>query len=221
MVHNRETQIYRQDVQARGAFLSPEGRERLLKPYLPAPPNKSSTPRRKVSQPIQDFIMKQIHLLIFSIIHMLFSIYIRIRQTHQAILDRILAILYYHHRAPELIKQDVRSLDRLPQHLSVILNLKGDDQGTASLEALIDDVAEISAWCCCVGLPTLSVYEKTGNQESRLTRIRIKVYRHSQELHTHNSPSDLKEDACVFRETCTVSPNWGTSYASVLERWEI
>ena len=99
---------------------------------------------------------------------MLFSIYIRVRQTHHAIIDKIFAVLYYHHRAPELIKQDVKSLDRLPQHLSVILELKGDERGTAGLEALMDDVAEISAWCCCVGIPILSVYEKTGTEDSKM-----------------------------------------------------
>ncbi len=118
--------------------------------------------------------MKQIHILIFSIIHLIFSVYIRIRQTHHAVFDKILAVLYYHHRAPELIKQDVKNLERLPQHLSVILDLKGDEQGTASLEALIDDLAEISAWCCCVGIPTLSVYEKTGTENQRLPRNRVK-----------------------------------------------
>ncbi len=219
MVLTRETQIYRQDVQARGTFLSPEGRERLLKPYLPAPPKKKSTPRRKVSQPIQDFIMKQIHILIYSIIHMLFSVYIRIRQTHHAIIDRIFAILYYHHRAPELIKQDVKSLDRLPQHLSVILELKGDEQGTAGLEALIDDLAEIAAWCCCVGIPTLSVYEKTGNRDSEnVKEFVLRIYRHSQKLYSDNPSSDFKEVSCILRKAHPVSPDRGPSYASLLER---
>ena len=76
--------------------------------------------------------------------------------------DRIYATLYYHHRAPELIKQDIRSLDRLPQHLSVILDLKEEEQGYAGLEKLLDDVAEVSAWCASAGIPMLSVYEKTG-----------------------------------------------------------
>ena len=163
MVHSRERQLYRQDVRAKGTFLSPGERERLIKPYLPSRP-KDQAPRHKVSQPIQDFVMKQLHILVFSIIHILFSVYIRIRQTHHAVVDKIFAVLYYHHRAPELIKQDVKALDRLPQHLSVILELKGDKRGTASLESLMDDVAEISAWCCCVGIPTLSVYEETGTE---------------------------------------------------------
>lgn len=53
-------------------------------------------------------------------------------------------------------------LERLPEHVSVILNLEDGVRGGAGLEALVDEVAEITAWCACVGIPMLSVYEKTG-----------------------------------------------------------
>lgn len=165
MVASRETKIYRQDARSKGSFLSPEQREDLLNPYLPAPPL-SRTPapalRKRRSQPVQTFLKQQLHLLVFIIIHTLFSVYIRIRQTYHILLDRVFAILYYHHRAPELIRQDVKNLSRIPGHLSVILELKGEERGTAALGALMDEVAEISAWCSCVGIPMLSVYERTG-----------------------------------------------------------
>lgn len=164
MVASRETDIYRQDTRSKGTFLSPKQREDLLKPYLPAPPTSRSPapPRKRRLQPIQTFLKQQLHLLVFLIIHTLFSVYIRIRQTYHVLLDRVFAILYYHHRAPELIRQDVKNLSRVPEHLSVILELKGEERGTAGLEALMDEVAEISVWCSCVGIPMLSVYERTG-----------------------------------------------------------
>lgn len=56
----------------------------------------------------------------------------------------------------------MKNLNRIPEHLSVVLEIKGGEQGTAGLEGLLDEVAEISAWCTCVGIPMLSVYEKTG-----------------------------------------------------------
>ena len=93
-------------------------------------------------------------------VHTFFSVYIRLRQGYHAIGDRIFSILYYHHRTPELIRKDVKSLSRLPEHLSVILKLEDGSRG--GLEALVDEVAEIAAWCACVGIQMLSVYEKTG-----------------------------------------------------------
>ncbi len=167
MVATKETLAYRHDASTKGTFLTPKQREDLLRPYLPPPPL-SSTPQEGRSRSIRMFLKAQLHILVFTIMHTLFSLYIRIRQTYNILIDRIFAILYYHHRAPELIKQDVRGLSRLPQHLSVILELKGEERGAAGLEGLMDEVAEISAWCACVGIPTLSVYEKTGRQSSCL-----------------------------------------------------
>lgn len=147
-----------------GTLLSPKQREELVKQYLPSTALSSSpsAPPKRMSRPVRTFLRSQLHLLVFTIIHTIFSIYIRIRQTYHALLDRVFAVLYYHHRAPELIKQDVKHLSRKPEHLSVILELKADERGTASLEALMDEIAEISAWCACVGIPMLSVYEKSG-----------------------------------------------------------
>jgi hypothetical protein len=61
-----------------------------------------------------------------------------------------------------LIKKDVKGLKRLPEHISVILKLEDGVKGGASLEVLVEEVAEIAAWCACVGIQMLSVYERTG-----------------------------------------------------------
>jgi dehydrodolichyl diphosphate syntase complex subunit NUS1 len=111
---------------------------------------------------IRKFLKNQLHALVYVIIHTVFSIYIRFRVAYHGVKDRIFAILYYHHRTPELIQKDVKGLDRIPTHLSVILKLEDGGKGGAGFETLVDEVAEISAWCMCVGIPTLSVYEKTG-----------------------------------------------------------
>lgn len=169
MVLARETQIYRHDARRKGTYLTPKEREELAKPYLPNPVhiNAARTPRRRMSRPVRTFLKTQLHLFVFTVIHALFSVYIRIRQTYHIVLDQVFAILYYHHRAPELIRQDVKNLSRLPEHLSVILELKGDERSTVGLEALMDEVAEISAWCACAGIPMLSIYEKTGALNSQ------------------------------------------------------
>jgi dehydrodolichyl diphosphate syntase complex subunit NUS1 len=164
MVSEKATLLYRHDVKARGQALTPQQREELVRPYLPKlnKPKSSSyssqkkPPRRK---PVRTFLKSQIHLLLYHLIHLVFSIYIRIKQTYHAIADRILAILYYHHRTPELIQKDVKGLSRLPEHLSVILTLD-DERG--GLEGLMDEVSELSAWCASAGIPVLSVYERTG-----------------------------------------------------------
>ncbi len=86
----------------------------------------------------------------------------RIRQAYHSVRIRIYAIMYYHHRTPELIQKDVKVLARVPKHLSVILKLENGGKGGAALEALMDEAAEIAAWCACAGIPLLSIYERTG-----------------------------------------------------------
>jgi dehydrodolichyl diphosphate syntase complex subunit NUS1 len=150
----------------------------ILQPYLPTPPSGSPSRRSKkrsasnirLEEPksqsrlgVRKFLRNQFHALVYAIVHAVFSVYIRFRQAYHAIKDRILSILYYHHRTPELIQKDVKALSRLPQHLSVILKYENGGRNGAGLEALVNEVAEISAWCACIGIPMLSIYESTGS----------------------------------------------------------
>jgi dehydrodolichyl diphosphate syntase complex subunit NUS1 len=172
MVSAKDVETYRKDVKSHGRQISVEEREKLIRPYLPPkperPPSKAEgrrqngvKPKKKRRQkPIRSFLKNKLHVLVYFAIHLIFGIYIRLRQTYHAVVDRVLALLYYHHRTPELIQRDVKNLSRLPEHLSVILTLKGEEDG--GLEALMDDVAELSAWCASASIPLLSVYEKSG-----------------------------------------------------------
>lgn len=156
MVASREAAIYRRDADK----LSVSEREKILEPYLPSRPSATTKPAK--TQPIRQFLKTELHILVFTVMHAVFSLYIRFRQAYHIVLDRIFAILYYHHRAPELIRQDIRGLNKVPQHLSIILETKEGEHEYAGLEKLLDDVAEISAWCAGAGIPMLSVFEKTG-----------------------------------------------------------
>ena len=212
MVFSKEREIYRQDVRQQGAFLTAKQREDLLKPYLPVSPPMALVTEKRMSQPVRSFAKNQIHLLVFTIIHAIFSIYIRVRQTYHIVLDRIFAILYYHHRAPELIRQDVKKLSRLPEHLSIILELKGEERGAAGLGALMDEAAEISAWCACVGITTLSVYEKTGTELTARSQVayatkRLIGYRHTESISSQYPSSHNFQIARLLWTPHTLSPN--------------
>jgi len=158
---SRETNIYTLDSKTNHRIIAAIEREKLAERYLPE--THATAGKEKQSRfGVRKFLRLQLHALLYALIHALFSIYIRFRQAYYAVTNRILAVLYHHHRTPELIKNDVKGLSRLPEHLSVILTLEEGGRSGAGLDNLIDDVAEISAWCACVGIPMLSVYEQTG-----------------------------------------------------------
>lgn len=180
----------RKDKHLDGRPLTQQDRERLVKPYLPAPqPDRPTTrdpilhafsqTRRSPSSDssagwrrphLRPAIAHLLHLLLFHIIQSVFSIYIYGRRAFHAVIAQCLHILYYHHRSPELIQRDVQGLSRLPNHLSIIVDTPSQvsDGSTRvdweDLERVVKDVCEIVAWSACAGLPMLSIYEKNGGR---------------------------------------------------------
>ncbi|EON61885.1 hypothetical protein W97_01103 [Coniosporium apollinis CBS 100218] len=188
MVGFRETEALRRNVLPDGRPLSAHDRERLLRPYLPPTPDSKSPSRAPSSsgkpqkssrsKPSKGFLRQYLYVLIYTVIHALFSAYIRVRRAYHAIVDHIFAVLYYHHRTPELIRKDVSNLSRLPQHLSVILDFNDDEQdGGGGLEGLVNDVGEIAAWCASAGIPVVSIYEKTGVLKSYIPQTHRNISR--------------------------------------------
>lgn len=148
---------------------------------------------------IQRLLRHPVHVILHWAIHVIMSIYIRLRRWYHEVVGRVVAILRYHHRSPEIVRRDVRGLAKLPRHLSVVLELQGgkgggggeggikrrrglgsrgrrrsSGAGEMALEKLANGVAEIAAWCACVGIETLSVYERSGmfSLHSRINQCR-------------------------------------------------
>lgn len=175
MVGREETVMFHRDVHPNGKPVKAEEREHLLQKVLPpAPYTRNTTPatspkpsgrKRRI---LWAQLITRIHFTLFAIIQAIFSIYLRSRYLYHVIIDRIYTLMYYPHRTPDYIRRDVKALSRLPQHISVILDLYDRDRhdtitgGASSLEALINDVCEICAWTASAGIPQLTIYERTG-----------------------------------------------------------
>ncbi|PYH44794.1 ditrans,polycis-polyprenyl diphosphate synthase [Aspergillus saccharolyticus JOP 1030-1] len=168
MVSNHDRELIRNDIHSRGAKLSAAERENILRPYLPDPSDLRRRPSQRHKKahrrtPVRTFVKAQIHRVAYTFVHIFFGIIYRLMQSYHAVVDRICAIIYYHHRTPELIRKDVKGLKRLPEHLSVILSLRKEED---ALTVLMDEIAELAAWSASAGIPVLSVYEKTGALKS-------------------------------------------------------
>lgn len=161
--------------------------------------------QRKFRLGVRRFLKNQLHLLIFALLHSIFSLYVKIRQTWNKVCYRISSIISYHHRTPELIENDVRGLARKPQHLSAILNMHEDGRA-AELERLIGEAADLAVWSACAGIPVLSIYERSGVfpvpfallAHVRLTG-RLPPCRNSEEVSSTDPPSHSTKIRLVFR----------------------
>ena len=168
MVGLRQQVAFHHDVDVDGRSLDPTEREKMLARYLPEEPiagsqSPSRRPKsRRKDNTVRGFVKSSLHILIFNIVHIIFSLYIRIRRAYRNVSTRIQGVLYYHHRTPELIQRDVKDLKKLPKHLSIILDVGKHGQDGAALEGLVNDVCECAAWTACAGIPMLSIYERTG-----------------------------------------------------------
>ena len=111
---------------------------------------------------VRRFLKRHWHLLVFTIVHAIFSLYIRIRQAYHQLGNKVSSVYRHHHRAPDLIYNDVKDLRRRPTHLSVVLTLDEDARGGTGLAKLIEEASDIAAWCASARIPQLSIYEKTG-----------------------------------------------------------
>lgn len=171
---SRTSRIFQTDTDESGRPLGIEERERLLRPLLPSesesakaarspPPGRSKMFHHK--KRVRPALRHLIYSLVYNIIHIFFSIYIRLRQVYHAVVNQVLAVIYHHHRTPELIKKDMRNLSKIPQHLSVILQLPPEGGKKDRLETLVNDACEIAAWSASAGVPMLSIYERTGEHE--------------------------------------------------------
>jgi dehydrodolichyl diphosphate syntase complex subunit NUS1 len=168
--------------------LSVHQREDLLAPFLPALPQSNSIEtRQSAARSLRHSQQKPVkkhgpvkNLLFFTTYHviaLLFSFFFRFRRAYRLFYTKLVSLLRYHHRTPEFIAGDVGHLEKLPKHLSVIVELNEDDeqQGNAGLEGLVNDVCEIAAWSASAGIGFLSVYERTGMSSSFLSLQTQKV----------------------------------------------
>lgn len=107
---------------------------------------------------IRLLLQSRTYVLVFTILHWLWSLYILVRQTINIVSYRVRSALYYRHVTPEHVRRDIMGLNKRPKHLSAILQMEENH-----IERLIDEAAELALWCAFAEISTLSVYEKTGS----------------------------------------------------------
>lgn len=75
---------------------------------------------------------------------------------------RFYSMAYYPNKTPQVIRDDVLKLNKIPKHISCIINLRADEEENGGLEGLIADISELAAWCLSAGIPCLTIYEYNG-----------------------------------------------------------
>lgn len=95
---------------------------------------------------------------------------------HKACL-RFYSMAYYPNKTPQVIRDDVVKLSKIPKRLSCIVNLRSDDEENGGIEGLIADISELAAWCLSAGIPSLTIYEYNGVVKNSIPELQRYVSR--------------------------------------------
>ena len=198
-LNTTDNAVYRRDVASKGQVLSTKDRASIITPYLPPP--QSITAKMASKQPsrkghkrrVRPFLASKLHFVVYFLIQLIYGITIRFINIYHAFIHRVIAVMHYHHRTPEYIQKDVKELNRIPQHLSVILRFQAEEDG--GLESLMDEVAELCAWSVAAGIPLLSVYEKSAILKSYMPQLRDLI---TQKLTSYFGPDSSRPTLNLF-----------------------
>ncbi|KOS22012.1 putative undecaprenyl pyrophosphate synthase [Escovopsis weberi] len=168
----QDTKAYRADEKFGHSLLTEKQRQAIFKVGSSCMrTNKHAQGQRRSRLGVRRMIKNQIYVLIFALMHGVFSLYIKTRQAWHAVRYQASSVLYYHHGTPEYIRRDVMGLGKKPRHLSAVLKIQTNHKPNADLDRLIDETAELATWCACAEIPVLSVYEKTGILKRHMPRV--------------------------------------------------
>ncbi|UKZ73125.1 hypothetical protein TrVFT333_000766 [Trichoderma virens FT-333] len=174
----KDTKAYRADEQQGHHLLTEAQRQAIFKASLPSPNdgqaavnNKAGQSQRRSRLGVRRFLKNQIFVFVFAVMHGIFSLYIKSRQTWHGVAYQISSILYYHHATPQYIRRDIMGLSKKPKHLSAILKTEGKHRAKNDIDRLIEETAELATWCACAEIPMLSIYEKSGVLKKHMPRV--------------------------------------------------
>ncbi|EDK44670.1 conserved hypothetical protein [Lodderomyces elongisporus NRRL YB-4239] len=81
---------------------------------------------------------------------------------------KFLSLTYYPNKSPQVIRDDVNQMTKIPKSISCILDLKDDDDENGGKDGFMNLISELAAWTVSAGINKLIIYEYTGamNQSS-------------------------------------------------------
>lgn len=104
-------------------------------------------------------------------IFFLISIYKNVEFIYHRVMLKFLTLAYYPNKTPQLIREDVTKLNKIPRRISCILDLKYEDDENGGIDGLVNDISELAAWSLSAGIPSLSVYEYSGAATDHLQQL--------------------------------------------------
>ncbi|SMN19897.1 similar to Saccharomyces cerevisiae YDL193W NUS1 Putative prenyltransferase, required for cell viability [Maudiozyma saulgeensis] len=91
---------------------------------------------------------------------------------------KILDLLYNPSNTPQLIRQDVVKLNKIPSRLAAILEVKPIGDVGGGLKGILNDASELVCWTISAGVKHLSLYDYDGVLQKNTDELRNAIYEH-------------------------------------------
>ncbi|KAH3664416.1 hypothetical protein WICMUC_005801 [Wickerhamomyces mucosus] len=122
--------------------------------------------------------------ILFFIFHLvlltLYSVYSAVRLIQfltNKVRIKFLNLAYNPSKTPQIIRDDVVKLNKIPKRISAILTLKSEEEEGGGFYGLLNDASELTTWTVAAGIPTLSIYEYDGILKNNLDDLRISIFK--------------------------------------------
>ncbi|CCE66249.1 hypothetical protein TPHA_0P00910 [Tetrapisispora phaffii CBS 4417] len=91
---------------------------------------------------------------------------------------RILSLIYNPTSTPQLIRQDVLKLNKIPKRIAAILEMKSVGDIGGGLEGLLNDASEVICWTVSAGIKHLMLYDFDGVLKDNVDNLILEINEH-------------------------------------------
>lgn len=105
---------------------------------------------------------------------------------------KLLDLAYNPSNSPQLIRQDVNKLQKIPKRLAAILESKSEGDIGGGIGGLINDGSDVVCWTVSAGIKHLSLYDYDGLMKKNIKDFRIGIHH---KLAKYFGPNNVPEFA--------------------------
>ncbi|ODQ78529.1 hypothetical protein BABINDRAFT_172275 [Babjeviella inositovora NRRL Y-12698] len=131
-----------------------------LSKALTSPKTVNNTPSK--DSPVSAWLVFYFYHSLLITIFVFMSLIRNVQYGYNRVVLRFFAYTYAPSKSPQLIRDDVLLLSKLPKRVSTILTLKPEDEENGGIDGLMSDCGKLAAWSLASGIPHLSFYETSG-----------------------------------------------------------
>lgn len=113
--------------------------------------------------------------VLLMIMYLVYGFYRYFQYEYNKMKLRLLNIMYNPSNTPQLIRQDVNKLKKIPKRLAAILEMKSASYVGGGVKGLMNDGSELVCWTVSAGIKHLILYDYDGVLKSNVQDFRAEI----------------------------------------------